>query len=456
MRHVGIHGGMLHGVRALATSLLLGLLLAPGAASCARRVEDTPVVAASSVPAVPEASKPGEDLREGLQSARKKLADGDEAGAIAVFDELLAALPEAEPRRVDVSCELATLFNNRAERLFAKDARVGIQEIRRARALCPSSTQVTRNLATLLFTQARGEDRGTTEGRHRAIDLLRESLSLFEEQGYAHAVLADCLMRENAAADALEHLRRATELLPTEPSIKARLAELERTAVVEAGFKDNRHHHFVARFEGYAQEKLAWTALDLLEQAYFAVGGKLNVYPREPITVVIYTGDQYKQVTDMPDWAAGSFDGKIRIREGHLLSAANELQSVLRHEYTHAALATMPVQLPAWFNEGLARYFEGDDVASATAWLTKKRGGKAAPWDILELSSFVGLQDPDDARAAYATASLLVHSLIEKRGSYALQTLASRLANGEAFSSAFRSTYAMEPRQHYDAWLDSL
>jgi tetratricopeptide (TPR) repeat protein len=394
-----------------------------------------------------------------LAEARAKLGAGDEAGAVAAFDRALAALPDAPDnaaRRHDVRCALASVFNNRAQRLFEKDARVGEDEARRALALCPDNDVIKGNLAALLNERAHREGVANADARGRAIAWMEESLKL-RDDGPVHANLGAAYFMDDKLEDAVRHLEIAQRMLPDDVGVPKLLADARRKLDVEGGFRDQRHQHFVAKFEGYAQERLAWSALDLLEQAYFSVGSRLNLYPADPITVVIYTGDQYKQAVNLPDWVQGSYDGKIRIREGALAAANGELQSMLRHEYTHALVATLPSRVPAWMNEGLAKYFESDDVGNALAFVKRTRAKlPLTAWDTLQLPSFTGISDTQEAQLAYAISMSLVAALVEKRGEYALQSLMSRLKNGETFEDAFTSTYAVSPRGHYDAWAESL
>jgi hypothetical protein len=395
-----------------------------------------------------------DDHTRAIREARRKVAGGDEAGAIAALDAVIAVLPEGSPERTSASCELATIFNNRAERIFRKDPRLGEADMRRARELCPGAERIAQNLAAVLFARALEEDRASAAGRTRAIAFLNEAVELDGTRVEALLVIADLKLQENEPTVGLELLQRARALAPDDARVAARLGAAEKTARVELGFRDTRHNHFVARFEGYAQERIAWQALDLLEQAYFSVGKSLNLYPSDPITVVIYTGAQYQQATSLPDWAAGSFDGKIRIREGSLAAERGELKALLWHEYTHAVLATLPVPLPAWLNEGLAKHFEGEGSAAKAA-LAQARGALPG-WDVMQQRSFTGIADPAQARLAYAMATGLVASLVEKRGEYALQGLLSRLKQGEDLEQAFLGTYAVTPRQHFESWVRGL
>jgi hypothetical protein len=390
-----------------------------------------------------------------LQVAREILAKGDEPNAIVAFNQLITDLPEGE-RRAAVRCELATVLNNRAPRIFKDDARAGDIEARRALELCPGNDVLKQNRARMLVARASREDRNVAEARARQRDWLEESLALHEPDADAHFLLGEALFVDDEVTNAAVHLKRALALRPNDERLAARVADIEKKAAVEGSFRDNRREHFVARFEGDAHEQLSWTALDHLEKAYFLVGGKLGLHPREQITVVIYTGNQYKQVSNVPDWADGSFDGKIRIREGSLQLAQGQLEGLLRHEYTHAALATLPKPIPTWLNEGLAQHFEGEDMSRLRRFLARAKGESALlPFTTMQ-GSFVAIKEPAQAQVAYATAALMVRALVDKRGEYALQTLMSRLVAGESFDGAFEATYAITPHKLYDTVVDGL
>lgn len=70
---------------------------------------------------------------------------------------------------------------------------------------------------------------------------------------------------------------------------------------------------FTMAFEGGEDADLAAQALALLERAATRVGGVLGVSPLAPIPVVLYTGEQFRDITRAPRWAGGAFDGTIRI-----------------------------------------------------------------------------------------------------------------------------------------------
>ena len=46
------------------------------------------------------------------------------------------------------------------------------------------------------------------------------------------------------------------------------------------------------------------------------VGRGLSYYPDHEIQVILYSGQQFQEVTDAPGWSGGIYDGKIRIPIG--------------------------------------------------------------------------------------------------------------------------------------------
>src|SRR4029077_4668389 len=112
-----------------------------------------------------------------------------------------------------------------------------------------------------------------------------------------------------------------------------------------------------------AEAALAAKALDSLEHAYWRISDTLGTYPAQPIAVVLYTGEQFRDITRSPEWAAGAYDGTIRVPMRGALDDEKELDRVLSHELAPALVRTLsPSAIPTWLNEGLATVFESDDL----------------------------------------------------------------------------------------------
>ena len=76
-------------------------------------------------------------------------------------------------------------------------------------------------------------------------------------------------------------------------------------------------------------------------------GGEVSA--GDPIAVVLYTGEQFRDITRAPSWAAGAYDGVIRVPMRGALDKREELDRVLSHEFTHALIRTLASRgVPAW------------------------------------------------------------------------------------------------------------
>jgi len=225
---------------------------------------------------------------------------------------------------------------------------------------------------------------------------------------------ADSRLREHAAA-ALERWRREQEL-------QGQLQQRVGT-------------HFTISFQGPADSTLADKVLELVEAAYLRIGGTLLMYPIQPIPIVLYTADQFSDITRSPSWSAGAYDGIIRIPVRGALDNEAELQRVVAHEFTHALVGSLaPSGVPTWLNEGLATALEHPDPG-ALAWAEAAARRVSVPLAALE-GPFGGL-DAGAATAAYAVSALAVRRLIDEAGGFAITNLLQDLGEGADFETAF-------------------
>jgi hypothetical protein len=198
--------------------------------------------------------------------------------------------------------------------------------------------------------------------------------------------------------------------------------------------------HFVVMFEGPADEAVAFRALEMLEAAYYRVGSTLNVYPPEPVEVVLHTREQFRDVTKAPEWSGGVYDGRIRIPIKDADRSPEQLAEVLAHEYTHAVVASLadgPV--PAWLNEGLAGVMEPNGSRDEIEALV--RAGLRIPLSQLA-ESFRSLP-AEQVSIAYAQSAAAVQRMIQLRGAPAVVTLIRGLDNDAPFETAFQLALGM-------------
>jgi tetratricopeptide (TPR) repeat protein len=227
---------------------------------------------------------------------------------------------------------------------------------------------------------------------------------------------------------------------PHAGEIEQRLTEWRREADLEKLLSEERSAHFLVRFDGSAPHSVVRRVVERLEAAYTRVGEALAAYPPQTITVVLYSRDQYRDITRLDDWSAAGFDGRIRVPVGDALDDVNELDRVLVHEVVHAVVGGVGGRaVPAWMNEGLATMVEPGGADDAEVTLSQVR-------PLLALAQlhrgFAGLP-ACDRPAAYAYSARAVRRLIALRGTPALISLLRDLSLGVPFPIAFEQRFGM-------------
>jgi tetratricopeptide (TPR) repeat protein len=262
------------------------------------------------------------------------------------------------------------------------------------------------------------------------------------DPGFANASLwlGELQYREGRVREAIATYEAALERSPEVQQLADRLAAWRKELQLQDRFYESRGAHFRVLFEGPADEALARRVVERLEAAYWRIGAALTAYPPNPITVVLYTTEQFRDITRLPAWTAAVYDGRIRVPIRGALEQIDELDRVLAHELVHAMVAMLGGRnVPVWVNEGLATVFEpaGTDEAETVLSRTQAR----PPLQQLH-GSFFALSGPD-ARVAYAFSARAVRRMIELRGTPAVVELLRDLARGAEFAPAFHLRIAM-------------
>lgn len=191
---------------------------------------------------------------------------------------------------------------------------------------------------------------------------------------------------------------------------------------------------FTVSFDGEANAELAALALASLERAVERIGQVLSTYPIRQIAVVLYTTEQFRDVTLAPIWAGGAYDGTIRVPMRGALANSQELDRVLAHEYTHALIHSLALRnVPTWLNEGLATALEKDlsqiDGQSVSEPLP--------PGALAALQTSFGRFTGEQAKLAYDASARAARRLLDQAGGFAVANLLRDLGHGVKFDEAF-------------------
>ena len=198
----------------------------------------------------------------------------------------------------------------------------------------------------------------------------------------------------------------------------------ERSGPAQQRLYQRSGAHFAVMFEGPADEAVAFRALEMLEAAYYRIGSALNVYPDQPVEVVLHTLEQFRDVTKSPAWAAGVYDGRIRVPIKDADRSPEQLAEVLAHEYTHAIVATLAGRsAPTWLNEGLAGVMEPNGSRDEIEALGARRRQDPA---VEARRRRLAACRASRCALAYAQSASAVQRLIQLRGAAGRGVAASR------------------------------
>ena len=231
-------------------------------------------------------------------------------------------------------------------------------------------------------------------------------------------------------------IRRYEEALPyaahLAPAMQKRLDAWRKEASVHRKLSRAGNARFSIVFDGGSNDALATHAAGVLDRAFQRIASQIGAYPPDRILVTLYTERQFRDLTQGPEWAEGVFDGKIRIPTQGVTQDRERFDMVLVHELGHAIVAGLaPQGVPAWLHEGLASYFEPDDVAGALA--RAQATGLVIPLSQLEdgFERFNAAQ----ARVAY-DQSLVAADLLARTVGTRMAALLRALGRGQTFNQA--------------------
>jgi tetratricopeptide (TPR) repeat protein len=229
----------------------------------------------------------------------------------------------------------------------------------------------------------------------------------------ASLLLGQIAYDEGDVALAITTYEKALKYAPTDATLAKGLKAWRADIEVHRNFEERRFDRFRVMFQGRADAPLAASATDVLNSAFWEIGRALGAYPAETVVVMLYTEQQFRDITHAPEWAGGVYDGRIRIPGAGAAQTPQLFERVLVHELAHAMIANLaPRGIPAWLHEGLAQHFEGDDPAAARRRL--KAVGRTIPLRNLE-RSFTRL-GAADAHVAYDESLVAVDAILQQPG----------------------------------------
>ena len=252
------------------------------------------------------------------------------------------------------------------------------------------------------------------QGRTKAaLTALRTAIEIDPDLDEAQELLGRVAYDLGDNALAIRAMERAVAARPRDRIIAELLDRWKAESKAHGSYIEKPAEHFRILYEGSTQQQIGARVSQVLEAEYVRIGRLLNAAPAAPVTVVLYTDQAFRDITRSPTWAAGHYDGRIRVAVGGSY-APGDLDRILTHELVHAMVASAASRrVPAWLNEGLATYFE----SSHRGWIPQvlRRASERHTLDALD-RGFDGF-DEQAALVAYAESATAVEILHGRLGS---------------------------------------
>jgi tetratricopeptide (TPR) repeat protein len=352
--------------------------------------------------------------------AIEALNAGDYSAAINILEKA----PSQDPFDDDYKALLAKAYGERGWKELDKEAFPGaLEDLNKARINEPKKQFATYfGLAYCSYRLKQSDD---------ALDYLDEAIFLEPSEPQARTLRGQIYYQRGRLREAVHEWEQALQEKPGDKGVEGLLAKARKELGVEGSFTDRETYSFNLKYEGEENRQLGDMVLDILYKASSDVGGDLGYYQKEPINVILYTRQQFADVTDAPDWSGGVFDGNIRIPVGGRDIDKTALAAVIHHEFTHAVIhREVSGHVPAWLDEGTAQYEE--------RWARQPKAGGFTPVPLSALDKTFINMDPDKARNAYAESLSAVQYYVDRFGMYSLSSLIKDLGEGRGLSGAMK------------------
>jgi len=253
-------------------------------------------------------------------------------------------------------------------------------------------------------------------------------------------MLAETFLANGDRNMAVLYFEKVLNIDPHNSEAGRRLALLNRENQAEQGFQKKEGSHFTVKFEGGENSEIGHLISIIMEEAYIKVGADMGYYPENKIEAVLYTQNQFTDVTRAPAWAGAIYDGRIKIPAGGITNRTNLLERVLFHEYAHALVHRLSKgRAPVWLNEGIAQHVEGavnENINEVLSFVAKSE--KPLPLRVFE-GSFMGFNAPQ-ALVAYSVSLSATEYIINEFGMSAIKRILENIGQGKTLEQAISSS----------------
>jgi tetratricopeptide (TPR) repeat protein len=271
---------------------------------------------------------------------------------------------------------------------------------------------------------------------------LEDALANDNDDFEALKFMAFTSYRQDYLDESREQAEQALKIKEKDKDLKYLLDKLDReiTVMEDNSYKDARIPKFKLQFSREEHQDARDVVLGILKKAYRQIGRELNYYPDQDITVILYNGKTFFDVTRSPGWAGGLYDGKIRIPIRGYEGQEQVLEKILFHEYVHALVHFLANDCPLWLNEGLAEYFSEGELPKIKQILPLNMMEKRFP------------SDGNVVMVAYRQSYSVVCDMIDKFGLYRIKELLEAQKKHQDIRKSFKEVLFTDYDRFIENW----
>jgi len=294
------------------------------------------------------------------------------------------------------------------------------------------------------------------EGRNKeALPYLEDVINGGIASSYIHYVTGEIYYSRNELQKAIKNWEIAHKLSPSE-AILSKIAKAEKELKLDEKQSDKISCNFVLKYDQddtYSSELV----LHLLVNEYNKLAYDFGWYENSEFTVILYSNEDFANILNVPTWAAAIYDGKIRIPFQYDSLNIADLESIIRHELTHALLHRIAGKnVPAWLHEGIAQYKDGVDDSPVRDVLREAViNNTLIPISKMK-KGFVNFKDAAKVKVAYAESLGIVEYIINNYGFYTILNILNNFNNYPTLDELFTSVYGLDLNQLETGWIEHL
>jgi Flp pilus assembly protein TadD len=343
--------------------------------------------------------------------------------------------------------DISVRLNLLSTLVILKKTDQAIQEITAIKKLRPNDPEVLLKLANAQIK---------LEKNFAALEILENLTEKFPNNAKYHKSLAKVLYNTGNSQEAIYHLKQATTINPSDKST----IQLLKKAKMEFSFSQKSQkfesEHFILTCSESFSVEWGEQLLEILENAYNDIGQTLHFFPEEKAQVTIFETNEFKRAHDLPNWAGGLYDGKIRIPVASKNTNPVYLKGAVLHEYTHHIVYLLSAgKCPVWLNEGLAQFFE---FAEAQNRENNWNKGIAEYINALTLkkleNSFSKKTHRNIILKSYFASLMLVRALQAEYGWEAIRETLIQISKGHDFENSMKNIFKISEQEMRELALD--